>query len=122
MHLKQNTPELQNAPLFQALVAEDIDTFNALRKKGECTSFQNAQLRGFDLRGADLVGMDFSGAYLRNTDLRGLDLRQTLLEGTSIREAKISGTFFPANIPANEIHLSYQHGTRLRSTDSAPSE
>ena len=114
MHLKPNSKESQDSPLFKALLSEDIVEFNRLRDAGETTSFEDAQLRGLDLRTANLAGLNLRGAYLRNADLRGLNLRETDLEGASMREAKISGTYFPDALEATEITLSHQQGTRLR--------
>jgi len=48
------------------------------------------------------------------TDLRGIDFRKSLLDGASINGAKISGTYFPVSLSAQEILLSFEHGTRLR--------
>lgn len=114
MHKPVNSQELQNSALFKALLAEDFELFNQLREQGDNTSFENASLRGFDLKQANLKGLNFSGAYLRNADLRGVDLRETNLDGASIREAKLSGTFFPKSLTASEISLSHVQGTRLR--------
>lgn len=76
----------------------------------------NAKLRACDLRKFDLRGADLTGAYLRLTDLRGLDLSATLMDGASIGEAKISGVLFPPDLPAPEIQISHEHGTRMRAT------
>lgn len=119
MNLKANSQELQDSALFKALLSENIKEFNQLRESGETASFEEAQLRGLDLRDANLEGLNFQGAYLRNSDLRGLDLRKTNLRGASIREAKLSGVYFPPELGANEILMSFQLGSRLRYTPSA---
>ena len=59
-------------------------------------------------------GLDFSNSYFRNADLSGIDFRETNLEGASLLDAKLSGTYFPAELPAEEIRLSLDTGTRLR--------
>lgn len=73
-----------------------------------------AHLRAFDLRKANLKTANMAGAYLRATDLRGLDLSEANLIGVSLKDTKISGVLFPASIPAAEIMMSIEHGTRLR--------
>jgi len=51
---------------------------------------------------------------LRHADLRGVDFSETRLDGASINGARISGAYFPAELPAEEINLSLQHGIRMR--------
>jgi uncharacterized protein YjbI with pentapeptide repeats len=46
--------------------------------------------------------------------LRGVDFSKTNLEGASIHSARIAGAYFPPQIPADEILLSFMHGTRMR--------
>lgn len=70
--------------------------------------------RGRDLRKMNARGLDFSNAYFRNCDLSGIDFRETNLEGASLMDAKVSGVYFPAELGADEIRLSLDHGTRLR--------
>ena len=53
--------------------------------------------------------VDFSG-----TSLRGVDLRHHDLEGASLHDALISGAYFPNNLTPEEITMSVQLGTRLR--------
>ncbi len=92
-----------------------IDEFNRkVEELGRPANLQGARLRNADLREANLRGANLEGAYLRSTDLRGLDLREANLEGASIRGARISGVYFPKNVPAEEIMLSLQYGTRIR--------
>ena len=59
-------------------------------------------------------GLDFSHSYFRQADLRGVDLSQANLEGASIHSARIAGAYFPKEISADEILLSFMHGTRMR--------
>jgi len=44
----------------------------------------------------------------------GIDFFKARLEGASINGARISGAFFPAELSADEIILSVEHGTRMR--------
>jgi len=81
---------------------------------------RNANLRLADLRGAPLRNADLEGAYLRQADLRGLDLIDANLDGASLHNAHISGARFPRDIPAAEIRLSVEHGTRMRAMRSSP--
>lgn len=76
--------------------------------------FSGADLRGVDLRKVDISKIVLRGAYLRDADLRGLDLRSHDLEGCSLLHAKISGAYLPADISAEEIRLSVEHGIRIR--------
>ncbi|MBY0449280.1 MAG: pentapeptide repeat-containing protein [Cyanobacteria bacterium] len=73
-------------------------------------------LRGYDLRAFNLATANLTNAYMRAADIRGLDLTAANLEGVSIKDAKISGTLFPRNVSAQEIQLSWEHGTRIRTT------
>ena len=103
-----------NDPLYQLLLDEKIKEFNAARAQGKTVDLRGAQLRGRDLRIMNAEGLDMRDAYLRGADLRGIDFRTTQLEGASICDAKISGCFFPREIPAEEIRLSQDRGTRMR--------
>lgn len=102
-----------------ALVQEErhLD-FNRLVEAAEAEAVEidlsGGQFRGYDLRKFNLQRANLSGAYLRNADLRGLDLSNANLEGASLQDARVSGVFFPPNIPAPEIRLSLEMGTRLR--------
>ena len=75
----------------------------------ENCNLSNQNLRKFNLRTANL-----RNAYLKMADLRGVDLSEACLEGASINRAHISGVFFPRNLDAQEIRLSLEHGTRMR--------
>jgi uncharacterized protein YjbI with pentapeptide repeats len=100
--------------LFQLLRSGQIETFNNQRKEGEKPSLRNADLHGVDLRGLDAKGLDMSYCNLHQADLRDIDFSATNLEGASISGAKIACTYFPAELAAEEIALSLQHGTRMR--------
>ena len=50
------------------------------------------------------------------SNLRGIDFSEARLEGASIHGAQISGVYFPAQLRADEISLSLEHGTRMRYT------
>lgn len=106
-------PQILDNPFYQLLRDEKIEEYNRTRPEGPL-DLRNAHLRGCNLRGADLSHVDLSGAYFRNADLRGLDLSTTQLDGASLGSAHISGCLFPANISAEEIRLSHDHGTRMR--------
>jgi hypothetical protein len=107
-------PEFKQNTCYGLLREGHVRQFNQRRGEGETPDLRGADLRGLDLRGADLSGLDLGDCYLRQTDLRGQDLRTTRLDGASIMGAKISGTYFPAELSAEEINLSLQHGTRMR--------
>jgi uncharacterized protein YjbI with pentapeptide repeats len=97
---------------------EDVDSFNASRDLLDTTELTGGDYRGRDLRKMNARGLDFSNAYFRNCDLSGIDFRETNLEGASLMDAKVSGVYFPAELSADEIRLSLDHGTRLRYTQS----
>ena len=109
-----NKPTISDDPMYQLLREGKVDEFNKKKQAGEYCNFRGCDFRSLDLRKLDAVGLDFRCAYFRQADLRGVDLRGSLLDGCSINGAKISGTYFPLNIPAQEILLSLEHGTRLR--------
>ena len=109
-----NKPAISTDPLYQLLREGKVDEFNAKKQTGEYCNLKSCDFRSIDLKGLDAVGLDFRGAYFRQSDLRGIDFRGSLLDGASINGAKISGTYFPLNIPAQELLLSLEHGTRLR--------
>jgi uncharacterized protein YjbI with pentapeptide repeats len=67
-----------------------------------------------DLRGLDAAGIDFSNSYFRGADLRGIDFSKATLAGASLNGARISSALFPADLAAEVIALSVDHGTRLR--------
>ena len=79
----------------------------------------NANLRGADLRRANLRKADMRNAYCHSADLRGVDLSEAKLEGASFHMARVSGAYFPPDVPADEIRLSLEIGTRIRCQRSA---
>ncbi|WP_250656498.1 pentapeptide repeat-containing protein [Alkalimarinus coralli] len=102
-------------PLYQSLRSENITAFNnAKAKTSPLPSFEYCDFRGLDLRGMDASGLDLRSAYFRGADLRGIDFRDAQLEGASIAGTKISGCYFPKNLKSDEIVMSLNHGTRLR--------
>ena len=94
-----------------------VDEFNEKAKK-TAPDLANADLRLVDLRFADLRNANLAGAYLRNADLRGVDLAEANLDGASLHDARISGTYFPSQLPADEIRMSVMQGTRMRQVGS----
>jgi uncharacterized protein YjbI with pentapeptide repeats len=108
-------PKRSSDPLYKLLRNEEVASFNEKREAEKSYDFRGCTFRGSDLRGLDAHGLDLRDAYFRDADLRGVDLRQALLEGASLGSAKISGAFFPDDIAADEIRLSVEYGTRLRS-------
>jgi len=100
--------------MYDLLRSGRIQEFNQRKAKGEPCDLRGANLRGLDLRNMDARGLDMSNCYLRHADLRGVDFSETRLDGASINGARISGAYFPAELSAEEINLSLQHGTRMR--------
>jgi uncharacterized protein YjbI with pentapeptide repeats len=102
--------------LYDLLRAEQIDEFNKRKAAGEPTEGKLAagDFRGLDLRNLDAAGLDLSNAYFRGADLRGVDFSNTNLEGASFCQALLSGCYFPADISADEIRLSFDLGIRVR--------
>lgn len=113
-------PQKLDHPLFQLLLDENIEAFNAQKNTHltttELIDLQSADLRGLNLRGLNAAGLDLRNAYLRSCDLRGIDFRAALLEGASINRAKISGCYFADNLRAEEIIMALTTGTRIRCT------
>ena len=108
-------PQIHEDPMYQLLRDEEIEAFNTRKKaEGVSGSLDNSNYRGLDLRGLDADGLDLNGAYFRNADLRGIDFRNANLEGASICGAKISGCYFPVELSAEEIRLSWETGIRMR--------
>jgi uncharacterized protein YjbI with pentapeptide repeats len=98
----------------QILYEENRDKFNALAAEGKIPDIRNQNLSNLDLRGFNLSHADLTGTYMRGVNLAGQDLSNAILTGASIHEANISGCFFPKDIPAEEIRLSMEQGTRIR--------
>lgn len=107
-------PPEKNKLMFSLLVEGRVEDYNAERAKGFMPDFENMNLRGLDLKNANLNGVSLKGSIIGYSDLRGLDLRACDMEGASIKMAKISGVYFPENLAPDEILMSIQHGTRLR--------
>jgi uncharacterized protein YjbI with pentapeptide repeats len=101
-------------PLYQLLRDGNIKEFNQRKSQGETCQLTSCDFRHLDLRGLDALGIDLSNCYFRATDLRGIDFSNARLEGASINGSRISGAFFPAELTADEIMLSVNHGTRMR--------
>lgn len=110
----QNRPRFLDDEAFRCLRAGDLAGFHQAIADRSNVDLSGSDLRSADLRRADLSKVVLRGAYLKDADLRGLDLRHLDLEGCSLHNAKIGGVFFPDNLPAAEILLSVQLGTRLR--------
>jgi len=112
--MKAERPRFTKDPMYLLLRVDDTKGFNLKKEQGTVCDLINVDLRGLDLRGLDAAGLDFSGSYFRDTDLRGVDLSGATLHGCSFYGCKISGTLFPVELSATEIHLSVEHGTRVR--------
>lgn len=110
------TPRFINHPAYRCLRVGDVAGFHRYSSEEQVVDFANADLRGVDLRKADLHKLILRGSYLKDADLRGQDLRTLDLEGCSLRNAKVGGAFFPENVRAEEILLSLQYGTRIRTS------
>lgn len=113
-------PRYLEDPAYRCLRVEDIDGYNMAIINRPEVDFTDANLRSVDLRRADLEKVILRGAYLRDADLRGCDLRGMDLEGASFHNAKVAGAYFPGNVAAEELKLSLEHGTRIR-TSGPPS-
>jgi uncharacterized protein YjbI with pentapeptide repeats len=95
---------------------ENAGEFNKLVAQGKAPNLTCQNLSDLDLRAFNLATADLRGCYLRGANLSGLDLSGANLDGASIKNAQISGCLFPKNLPACEIQLSLNHGTRIRQT------
>ena len=111
--------DIRIIPKVELLFEENIKTFNKMAEEGKPPDLRNCNLSNLDLRNAKLNKLDLSGCYMRNTNLRGLDLTGCNLNGVSLQGALISGAWFPKNISVDEIKLSVQFGTRMRTSDIA---
>ncbi|VAW59911.1 Pentapeptide repeat family protein [hydrothermal vent metagenome] len=110
------TPQIKDHELYRLLRSGKIDDFNQRKASGESCDLTGADFRSVDLTGLDADGLDLSNCYFRMCNLRGVDFSTTRLQGASIHGARISGTYFPLALPAAEITLSLEHGTRMRYT------
>jgi len=109
-------PIVHTNVLYELLRAEKIDEFNKRRATGESAIglLKGGDYRGLDLRELNADGLDFSDAYFRGADLRGIDFRKCNIEGASFCQAHISGCYFPDELSADEIRLSFDLGIRVR--------
>jgi len=110
--------EFRNTELRVLILEGKLAEFNALAADAP-PDLENVSLRGVDLQGFDLSHANLRGAYLRAVDLRGCDLYWADLDGASLHGARVSGVRFPRSLAADEIRLSVELGTRLR-TQVAP--
>jgi uncharacterized protein YjbI with pentapeptide repeats len=108
------TPQIKCEELYKLLREGKIEEFNKRRERGESCDLSGADFRGVDLSGMNADGLDMRNCYFRMCNLRGIDFSSTQLEGASIHGAQISGVLFPAELRAEEILLSLEHGTRMR--------
>ncbi len=106
--------EIRHDPINELLREGKIDEANRLLASGTAHSLSNTDFGGLDLSGLNTCELDFSNSRFHLTDLRGLDLSSCNLQGASLMGAKVSGTLFPAHIPAQEIMMSLEYGTRIR--------
>ena len=106
--------DIRRTPKPKMLFEENMATFNKMAAQGQKIDFSNQNLSDLDLRGFNLKNANLSGAYMRGTNLSGQDLSGAYLHGASIRQANISGCLFPLELPAEEIRLSVDMGTRIR--------
>ena len=104
----------QNEPLYMLLREGKVEEFNRRKAAGERCDLRDCDFRGLDLRGWDAASLDLANGYFRQADLRGVDLSSANLQGASLHSTKISGAYFPAALSADEISLSFEHGTRMR--------
>ena len=109
-------PIVHHNPMYELLRAERIAEFNQRKGGGEVKEgmLRGGDFRGLDLRELDASGLDLRDAYFRGADLRGIDFRNCQLEGASFCQAHISGCFFPKEISADDIRLSFDLGIRVR--------
>ena len=107
-------PRQLDSPLYSLLRGENIAGFNAQKPQDGEIDLCNGDFRGLDSCTLDATRVRFTDAYFRGADLRGLDLRDACLQGASLAQAKISGTYFPEELSADEILMSFNFGTRLR--------
>ena len=108
-------PIISDDSLYRLLRDGKVAEFNQRIEAGETANLVGCDFRHLDLQGLNAKGLDFSNSYFRQTDLRGIDFSECdSLQGASIHAAKISGCYFPAEITADEVLLSLEHGTRMR--------
>jgi uncharacterized protein YjbI with pentapeptide repeats len=106
--------DIKRAPRPKELFEENREKFNESVVQGFVPDFSGHNLSDLDLSGFNLHNANLSGAYLRGTILSGADLSGANLDGASLRGARVSGCLFPADLPADEIMMSLEKGTRIR--------
>jgi len=106
--------DIKRQPRDQRVYAENREKFNELVAQGKIPHLRYQNLADADLRGFNLSNMDLSGSYMRRANLSGLDLSGANLSGVSLKNAKVTGCYFPKDLPADEIRLSLEYGTRIR--------
>ena len=107
-------PSFPDDRAFKCLRVGDLDGYHEAIRNRQVVDFSGVDLRGTDFRKVDLSKVILRNAYLKDADFRGCDLRHIDLEGTSLRNAKVSGAYFPDNLSPEELRLSIDLGTRLR--------
>jgi len=106
--------KFKEGPLVLMLRDGEVRTIQCFDAQDRNPGLVQPNLRGADLRHVDLHKADLRDAYCHSADLRGVDLSQANLEGASFHRARVSGAYFPANVPAEEIKMSLELGTRIR--------
>lgn len=107
-------PRFLQDPAFRCLRMGDPEGFRRATADRQLVDFSATNLRGTDFRSIDLTRLVLRDCYLRDADFRGCDMRHMDLEGASLQNARISGAYLPANLDPQEVMLSIQYGTRLR--------
>lgn len=107
-------PEIKKDELYRLLREGNVAEFNQRKAAGETCDLTSCDFRNVDLQGMDASGIDFTNSYFRQADLRGVDFSRSDMQGASIHGAKISGAYFPKELTAEEIQMSYQYGIRMR--------
>ena len=106
--------EIKHDPVNDLLREGKIDEVNNIIAAGGKPSFSNTDFRSMSLIGLNATGLDFSNTHFLLSDLTDLDLSTCELKGANLKGAKVCGTLFPPEIPAMQIIMSIEHGTRLR--------
>lgn len=106
--------DIKRTPKPKILFEENREAFNKIVAAGQKPDFSNQNLSDLDLTGFNLRTANLAGCYLRGANLAGQDLSEANLHGASLKQAKISGCLFPVGLPAEEIRLSLDTGTRMR--------
>ena len=107
-------PIVSDDPMYRLLRDGEVEEFNRRKAAGEEAQLKGCDFSTMDLRELEADGLDLRDSAFHETDLRGVDLRGARLEGASMHGARIAGAYLPAELAADEIALSLNHGTRLR--------